>query len=419
MKKVWLAALVSVTAAVSLLAISIYKHRNETGSSGAPARTVLYYRDPMHPSYTSDRPGKAPDCGMTLEPVYADQNTSSAVPLVPPGTVQVSRERQQMIGVRLGRVERSSTTQTLRTLGRVVLGEDRVFPVIAGGEGWVTQILPGTATGNTVGKGQSLVLVYGREYTTVQRALLFALRATENSPPVIPGDYQDQPAQTLQEARLVLQNMGFGDAQIQQLTKTRQVTLDIALTAPAAGVIIARNVFPKQKFDRGAELFRIADLSHVWIIADLFGNDAGYIRSGATALMSLPDRPGTTFRATVGEALPRFDGGSRTLKLRLEAENPDLILRPDMFVDLGFPIRLPEGTTVPAEAVIESGMRKTVFVVRGQGIFEPRTVETGWRFGGRVQILHGLSPGESIVVSGNFLLDSESRMRQGDAGGHD
>jgi Cu(I)/Ag(I) efflux system membrane fusion protein len=336
-----------------------------------------------------------------------------------PGMVQVSQQRQQLLGVRLGRVESSPGTQTLRTLGRVAIEEDRIFPVIAGGEGWVTQVLPGIVTGSFVRKGQPLVSVYGREFTTAQRTFLYALRATENSPQPIPGDFQDQPAVSLQEARLTLQNMGFGDAQIQQLTKTRQVALDFTLTAPAAGFIVARNVFPKQKFDRGNELFRIADLSQVWIVADLFGDDAQFVRSGAVARVFMPDRPDTKFVAKAGETLPRFDGGSRTLKLRLETENPKLILRPDMFVDVELPIHLPEATTVPADAIVESGLRKIVFVSRGEGVFEPRVVETGWRFGGRVQIVRGLAPSETIVVSGNFLLDSESRMRQGDAGKHD
>jgi Cu(I)/Ag(I) efflux system membrane fusion protein len=232
----------------------------------------------------------------------------------------------------------------------------------------------------------------------------------ENPPPVAPGDIQDQPAQTWREARLVLQKMGFGEDQIQQLATTRQVALDVSLTAPASGIVVMRNVFANQEFARGAELFRIADLSHVWIVADLFGDEAAYVRSGAAALVSLPNRPATTLRATVGEALPRFDGESRTLKLRMEADNPHLILRPDMPVDLEFRITLPEAITVPADAVVDSGLRKTVFADRGDGTFEPRSVETGWRFGGRVQIVHGLNAGESIVVAGTFLLDSELRM---------
>jgi Cu(I)/Ag(I) efflux system membrane fusion protein len=420
MTKVWLAAIVGATAVVSAVAVSMHKRRSETSTPQSSAGAVLYYRDPMHPAYTSDRPGKAPDCGMELEPVYKDTRDSDGkTALALPGTIRLSPEQRQMIGVTLASVEKSAAVGTLRTIGRVVVEEDRVFPVTAGGEGWVTQLSPGTATGDFVKKGQALAVVYGREYATAERTFLYALRSLESSRSANLGDYQDQPAVVMQEARLVLQNMGFGDAQIQQLEKNRQIILDIRLTAPADGVIVARNVFVQRKFDRGAELFRIADLSRVWISADLFGDDAQQIRAGTTAVVSLPDRPATKFRATVSQALSLFDEKSRTLKLRLEVENPGSILRPDMFVNLEFPIRLPEAITVPAESVVESGSIRRVFVERGGGTFEPRIVETGWRRGGRVQILKGLTPGESIAVSGNFLLDSESRMRAADADGHD
>jgi Cu(I)/Ag(I) efflux system membrane fusion protein len=421
MTKVWIAALVIASAVVSALAVSIYKQRSESGPVKAPARTVLYYRDPMHPSYTSPRPGKAPDCGMELEPVYADEGNTEAGRNAPamPGVIKVSRDQQQMMGLRVAMVEKSAATGTLRTVGRVLAEEDRTFSVTAGGEGWVTQVLPGTTTGDLVKKGQALAVVYGRDYATAQRTFLYALRSLESSRGANLGDYQDQPAVVLREARLVLQNMGFGDAQIEQLEKTRQIVLDIKLTSPADGVIVVRDVSQQKKFERGNELFRIADLSRVWISADLFGDEARNIRSGATAVVSLPDRPATKLRATVSEALSRFDAKSRTLKLRLEAENPGLVLRPDMFVNLEFAIRLPEAVTVPAESVVESGARKVVFVERVSGVFEPRTVETGWRLGGRVEILAGLKPGETIAVSGSFLLDSESRMKAGDANGHD
>ena len=171
--------------------------------------------------------------------------------------------------------------------------------------------------------------------------------------------------------------------------------------------------------DDAVELFRIADLTHVWIIAELLGDDQAAIPPGATARVSLSGRPKTELRARVSEALSRFDGASRALELRLDAENPQLILRPDMFVDLEFSISLPEAPTVPAEAIVDSGVGKIVYVERGEGIFEPRRVETGWRLAGRVQIVSGLEPGASIVVSGNVLLDSQSRMRHGDASVHD
>jgi Cu(I)/Ag(I) efflux system membrane fusion protein len=411
---------------VSLMGVSaafwLLGHKTVKRSAEAPSvRTVLYYRDPMHPSYTSDRPGKAPDCGMDLEPVYAEAGGAdpAAAPSGQPGTVLVDRERQRLLGVRLGRVETSRTSGTLRALGRVALDENRVFPVRTGCEGWVSRIYPRATSGSAVRKGEPLASVYGRDYTTAQRSFLYALRASENPPPALPGDDANQPTLTLKEARLFLRNLGIGEAQIEELARTRQVILDVLLTSPADGVIVARNAFPQQRFDRDVELFRIADLTRVWIIADLVGDEQAAIPPGTTARVSLAGRPNTGLQATVSEALPRFDGASRALKLRLNADNPRLILRPEMFVDLEFSISLPEATTVPAEAIVESGLGRTVYVERGPGVFEPRKVETGWRFAGRVQIVSGLDPAASIVVSGNALLDSQSRMRNGDPGVHD
>lgn len=388
------------------------------GHPGAQAGRILYYVDPMHPSYRSDRPGKAPDCGMDLQAVYADGDASARAGTTD-GTIHVSRDRRDVIGIQTGRVERSAVTQTLRAFGRVALDEGRIFPVITSSEGWVTQIARGASTGDVVREGQPLASVFGRDYSTAQRTFLYALRASENPPPGLPGDSQEQLAITLQEATKALQGLGFTDAQIQQLTKTRQVRLDVTLAAPASGVIVARNVFQKQRFDRGAELFRIADFRHVWIVADVFGSDAEYIRSGTAVQVTLPDRPSARFRAIVSDALAHFDGGSRSLKVRLSVENPQLVLRPDMFVDLAFPMTFAETTTIPADAIVESGPGHTVFVERSDDTFEARAVETGWHHGGRVQIVRGLSPGETIVVSGHFLLDSERRLRSGNPGGHD
>jgi RND family efflux transporter MFP subunit len=158
-------------------------------------------------------------------------------------------------------------------------------------------------------------------------------------------------------------------------------------------------------------LFRIADLRVVWILADLFGEEAGAVKAGATARISVPDRPGYALMATVAPSQPQYDAVSRVTKLRLESPNPELILRPDMFVTVEFSIPMSNVTSVPAEAVVDSGSRKTVFVESGNGLFEARPVQTGVRFDNRVQITSGLQPGEPIVVSGNFLLDSESWMR--------
>lgn len=422
MKKVWLAGLLLSLAVVAALALFFYGNRGSSAPARAQVaeRAILYYRDPMHPSYSSDRPGKAPDCGMDLEPVYADERNPTPGEGTPTrsGLIRVSQEQQRMMGLTVARAEKSAAPGTLRTIGRVLAAEDRTFSITAGGEGWVTEVLPGTSTGDVVKKGQPLAVVYGRDYATAERTFLYALRSFESSRNANLGEYQDQPAVVLREARLILQNMGFGEEQIQQLERTRQVVLDVRLTSPADGVILARGVSLHKKFEKGEPLFRVADLSRVWISADLFGEDAQNIRSGMTARVTVPDRPAIRLRAVVSDALARFDAASRTTKVRLDAENPGFLLRPDMFVNLEFAISSPEAVTVPAESVLETATRKTVFVERGNGVFEPQPVHTGRRLGGRIEILEGVKPGEQIAVSGSFLLDSESRMRA-DSNGHD
>lgn len=369
-----------------------------TAPAAAPLeKRILLYRCPMHPSTTSDRPGKAIDCGMDLEPVYADDRIETG------GAVQTAR------------VEKGAASRTLRTLGRVLPDENRLYPVVAGCEGWITRLEPSTATGERVRKGQPLAIVYGREYATAQRSFLYALKAAENPPPAAPGD-EGATALTLREARLYLENLGLGRDQIAEIEKTREVALDVALTAPASGVIVTRSAYPRQRFDRDAELFRIADLTRVWVVIDLPADDPADVPGGTPARLLVRGRARALPAVTSG-ALPRFDTGSRVAKLRLEADNPGLVLRPEMLVDVEMSIVVPDVTTVPASAVIDAGATKTVFVERGEGRFEPRIVATGRRFGDRVEIADGLSPGESIVVAGAFLVDAERRMRRAEASG--
>jgi Cu(I)/Ag(I) efflux system membrane fusion protein len=362
------------------------------GSPAADAKKPLYWRDPMHPAYTSDRPGKAPDCGMDLEPVYEEKETTPSK------------------AVTLETVGRGTLERTLRTIGRVAPDENRVYPVVAGCEGWITKLEPGTATGDRVRKGQALAVVNGRELSTAARTFLYALKAAENPPPALPGD-EGAPALTLQEARRNLENLGFGEAQIHELERTRQVSLDVVLTAPASGVVLARAAYPRQRFERDVELFRIADLARVWIVADLSANDPTEIPARTAARITAPGRT-ASLPAVVSGALPRFDASSRTAKLRLEADNRGLSLRPDMIVDVEIALSIPDVLTVPASAVGDAPGTKQVFVDAGGGRYEPRPVRVGRRFGDRVEIVSGLSEGDAVVVSGTFLLDAERHLRR-------
>jgi multidrug efflux pump subunit AcrA (membrane-fusion protein) len=391
----------------------------ETGA-GAHGRRVLFYRDPMHPSYTDAKPGRAPDCGMDLQPVYADDPLPARGPSAAPvDAIRLSRQQREIIGVSVSRVERSPVTDSVRTIGRVEIEENRLFTIRAGGAGTVTRIAPGAETGSHVRSGQPLVVAYSRDYTAAQRTFLYALRASENPPPSVPGQPQDPGALSLREATRDLQSIGFDNTQIERLSSSRQVGLDVTITSPADGTVIARNVSPGQRFEHDAELFRIADLTHVWVSADVAAGDETNIRAGTRAEVTVPGRSATVLHGTVAETLPQYDNIARTARLRVRVDNPHLLLRPGMIVDIMFAIVLPDVTTIPADAVADNGTSQLVFVEVGEDAFEARPIRTGRRFGGRVEILDGLAPGESIVVKGPFLLESEHRLRRMTAGLHD
>jgi RND family efflux transporter MFP subunit len=202
-------------------------------------------------------------------------------------------------------------------------------------------------------------------------------------------------------------------AQIEALGKTRERTYTIEIRAPAAGFILVRNISPGQRFDSGDDLYVIGDLASVWILADVFEHEARWLHPRDVVRVVYQ---GENFSAVVSDVLPIFDAEARTMKIRLNLPNPAFRFRPGMFVDVEFRVNLPATLTVPADAVVDSGRRKTVFVDRGRGYFEPRSVEIGWRLGDQIEITKGLMAGERIVISGTFLIDSEARMKAVAAG---
>jgi len=207
-----------------------------------------------------------------------------------------------------------------------------------------------------------------------------------------------------------LRNLGMGEAQIKEMADSHQLPQSIDIVSPVDGFITARSISPGQHFDRSMEVYRIADLSKVWIVADIFDSEVHNFRPGDITRVTLSGQ-GRTFTARVSNVLPEVDPVTRTLKLRLEADNPGFALRPDMYVDIELLLAKPAGLTVPQDAVIDSGREQRVFVESSSGVFEPRPVQTGWRSADRVEITHGLAEGERVVADGTFLVDSESRLK--------
>jgi membrane fusion protein, copper/silver efflux system len=378
-------------------------------------RSVLYWVDPMNPRIHSSAPGIAP-CGMPFEPVYADGRPAAAAsgsraPSPPPGSVTVLPEVQQLAGVRVEEAQIRGVTTTLRLFGRVVADESRVYRLYSVTDGWIRQVST-AATGTYVKKDELLASYYSPEIPGPQQAFISALDALDRlaTSGSTNADQLELSRKTARTAKQQLLNLGMGETQIEEIARTRTVAQTVELRSPASGFLLARNASMGQRFDRTSELYVIADLERVWVVADASGDDVEQLVPGTRAVVRVAGSR-EAIPAVVSGVLPRFDPATKALKVRLEAPNSRFALRPDMFVDVEAVVTRHRALVVPTAAVLDSGLQKTVFVDRGGGAFERRPVETGWRAGGFVEIAAGLAAGERVAVSGNFLLDSESRMR--------
>ena len=395
------------------LGLAVFVAGRYSGGSGrndrATSKRILFYVDPMHPAYRSDKPGIAPDCGMPLEPVYEGEDPSLKLQLQP-GAVYIDPEKQRLIGLSVQTIEKQSDLRIIRTTGRVEADKNRVHRLMAGAEGWVQSVQNNTE-GTIVKKDEVLATLYSREFRNAEQAYLGSIASLDR----LRGNHDQEDPTRSSDANMrineeQLRSLGMGEPQIRELAKTHQITRDITITSPIDGIVLSRNVSPGQRFETGTEFYRIADLTNVWITADIFGNEAQLFHPGARVRVTLREQSKSLF-ATVSKDPPLFDPASRTLKLRLEAQNPGLVLRPDMFVDLEFSTKAAPGVSIPQEAVLDSGLQKVVYVESSDGVFERRRVTVGPAYGDYITVTSGLAFGERIVISGNFLIDSESRMR--------
>ncbi len=382
-------------------------HGSGHGSSTGERR-ILYWQDPMHPAFKSDKPGKAPDCGMDLVPVYAEGGDPEGE--MPSGTTQITAQKQQLIGVQYGQVAFRPLVRTIRAVGRVTYDETKITRIHTKFDGWIKKVYL-NFTGMLIRKGQPLFTIYSPELVSTQQEYLIALRGQKylgDSP------YAEatRGASSLREATLErLKLWDISDDQIEELEKTGNVKRDLTLYSPVNGFVLERKAFENVRVTPDLDLYTIADLSTVWANAEIYEYEVPYVRLGQKATMSLSYFPGETFQGKVSYIYPQLDTMTRTLKVRLEFPNPEFKLKPDMYADIQLQIDYGTRLVVPQDAVLDSGTEQVVFVARGDGYFEPRKVEVGPKIDDSVVILNGLKAGEKIVTSGNFLVDSESRLK--------
>ena len=378
----------------------------------AAGRKIVAYIDPMHPWYKSDKPGIAPDCGMKLTPVYEGDQlpATSRRSDAPPGAVEITPEKQQLIGVQFGAAEYTESNPTVRAAARVTMDETRIAKVQTKIEGWINRVFV-DFTGIEVHQGQPLLTLYSPEALATQQEYLLAMKARKTMADNPLDELKTTSDSLLAAARRRLELWDISQAQIDGIEQSGQPLKDLTLYAPISGFVTERNAFPKQRITPDTVLYTVADLSNVWVMADVFEYEAADIRVGQPATLTLSYLPGRSFHGKVSYIQPQVDAATRTLKVRLQFANPGYLLKPDMYGDIEFRTGGARKLTVPQSAVLNAGLRQVVFVDCGDGFFEPRQVKIGESAGDRVEILSGLSAGERIVTSGNFLIDSESQLK--------
>jgi len=326
-----------------------------------------------------------------------------------PGTVMLSVQKQQMIGVRSGEAKIMPLEKTIRTVGRVDYDVTKVARVHTKIPGWIEKVYV-DCEGQLIKRGQPLFTVYSPELVSTQEEYLLALRAKGQ---LVESNFEEvsRGAQSLlASTRRRLELWDISDQQIDELARTGQVQKALTLYAPVDGVVLKRNAYEQTRITTDTNVYEIADLSTVWVYADIYEYEMPLIKQGQMASMKLSYFPGETSRGKVTYVYPYLEGKTRTLKVRMEFPNPNLKLRPDMYADVEIKISLGKSLVVSEEAVMDSGVRQLVFVDKGNGYFEPRDVKLGLKLDHYYQILEGLKPGEKVVTSANFLVDSESRL---------
>ncbi len=366
----------------------------------APAkaeRKVLYYRNPMGAHDTSPVP-KKDSMGMDYIPVYADEQESA-------GTVKISLDKIQRTGVKTEKVEARPIVRTVRAVGRVEHDETLLTIVTVRSDGYIEELFV-NKTGQHVEKGEPLFRLYSSQIQLAQSDLIVAMRNTEGRRT---GPEADK---SLEGAMLRLRNLGVPQSRIDEIRKTNTNPRTIDWPAPATGDVIEKKVINGQRVTAGDELYRIADHSLVWIIAELAESDIGSIRVGSAAKVTVRADLGAPVEGKVTFIYPELKPETRTVPVRIEIPNPEGLLKTSMYADVVLDVgEAAPVTAIPANAVIDSGTRQVVLVAKGEGRFEPRAVKLGGRGEGYVEIVDGLKVGEEVVTSANFLIDAESNLR--------
>ena len=328
----------------------------------------------------------------------------------PRAEINLNLRRRQLSGVRTAPVERAAATQTLRTVGVVAYDETRLVDVNLQIEGWIRE-LHADFTGKLVERGDPLFTLYSPELLSTEQEYVLALETRDALQGSQVSEVRDHADRLVTSARRRLELWDLPVDHLEMLDATGEAQPMVTFRSPSSGYVIEKTVVQGAYVAPGQTLYRIADLSRVWVDADVYERETSLVAEGRAATVTLDAYPGERFAGRVVYVYPYVDASTRALKVRLELPNPAGRLRPGMFANVELEAPLGMSTLVPADAVVDSGRRQLVFVAEGDGYFLPRDVRVGHRLGDRVQILEGLEEGEQVAASATFFLDSESQLR--------
>ena len=393
------------------------KQKTETAAQKEPARKILYYRNPMGLPDTSPAP-KKDSMGMDYIPVYdgEEEPGSAASPFATSGgsgQVKISVEKVQKLGVKTEQAAMRMLDKTVRAVGRVEVDERHIHNIAPKFEGWIEKLHVKT-TGEPVRKGQALFDIYSPELVSAQREYAIAMQGVAALKDADADTRQSM--QRLAEASLLrLKNWDISEQQVKDLASSgatkRSVTFH-AFHTPVNGIVLEKKALEGMRFMPGEVLYQIADLSSVWVIADVFEQNIESVYAGSKARIKLDAYPDTSFTGTVSLVYPTLNAATRTVPVRIEIANPKGLLKPAMFANVEIPVGgKDEVLTVPSSAVIDSGTRQIILVQLEPGRFDPRVVKLGSRSENHVEVLEGIAKGEQVVISANFLIDAESNLK--------
>jgi Cu(I)/Ag(I) efflux system membrane fusion protein/cobalt-zinc-cadmium efflux system membrane fusion protein len=377
-----------------------------SGKEAAKDKKILYWRAPMDPTHIADKPGKSP-MGMDLIPVYEGEEASGG------STISIDPVTVQNIGIRTAEVKLQPFNRVIRTVGHIDYDEQSLYNINIKFSGWIEKLFV-DRTGDWIKKGQPLFEIYSPELVATQEEYLLAYKNRLKLQNSEYGEVSSGAESLLKATQKRLKYWDISDEEVQNLERTGEIRKTLTIYSPANGIVVHKNAINGTFIKAGQNLFRIADISTVWVYAHIFEYEIAWIKVGQKALMELPYIPGRQFEGEVDYIYPYLDQKTRDVKIRLVFKNQATELKPEMYASITIESSFDNAELViPSEAIIRTGKRNVVFIDLGNGKFRPQDIIVGPEGdNAMIQVIAGLDEGQKIVTSAQFLLDSESRLRE-------